>query len=195
MDDMNHRRTTRMLDVETKALEAHHDHKAELRLWLRLLALTNLVEGEIRRRLRAHFEVTLPRFDLMAQLQRAPGGMTLSEVSRRMMVSNGNVTGLVDTLMASGHLERQTAPHDRRAQVIRLTLRGRREFARMAAEHEEWVATFFADLKPREVQDLIALLGKAKISLLKETSLLKEASPLKAAPSREKTSVRKEMRR
>ena len=80
----------------------------ELRLWLRLLTCTNLIEGEVRRRLRERFDVTLPRFDLMAQLDKAPDGMTLSDLSRRMMVSNGNLTGLVERLVASGHLDRRT---------------------------------------------------------------------------------------
>src|SRR5207247_3944 len=125
------------------AADTAADHKAELRLWLKLLGLTNLIEGEIRRRLRERFDVTLPRFDLMAQLERAPAGLSLTEASRRMMVSNGNITGLVETLLASGHLRRTTMPHDRRSQVITLTSRGRREFGRMAAEHAEWVAAFF----------------------------------------------------
>ncbi len=158
------------LDAESKAREAHHDHKAELRLWLRLLALTNLIESGIRRRLRERFDVTLPRFDLMAQLERAEGGMTLSEISRRMMVSNGNVTGLVETLVASGHLERRTAPRDRRSQVISLTTLGRTGFARMAAEHEDWVAGFFADLTERETDMLMTLLDKAKRSVRRETA-------------------------
>jgi DNA-binding MarR family transcriptional regulator len=94
------------LDHETKAAETPHDHREELRLWLRLLTCTTLVEGEVRRRLRDRFGVTLPRFDLMAQLDKAPDGMTLSDVSKRMMVSNGNLTGLVERLVESGHLDR-----------------------------------------------------------------------------------------
>ncbi|MDJ1157504.1 MarR family transcriptional regulator [Chelatococcus sp. SYSU_G07232] len=153
------------LDAETMAHEAENGHKAELRLWLRLLTLSNLIEAEIRRRLRERFDVTLPRFDLMAQLERAEEGMTLSEVSRRMMVSNGNVTGLVETLVASGHLERHQSPKDRRSQVIRLTALGRRDFARMAAEHQEWIASFFADLDEGEIERLMTLLGRAKASV------------------------------
>src|ERR1700738_5660109 len=80
-----------ILDSETKAVELPEDHGNELRLWLRLLTCTTLIEGEVRRRLRQEFDVTLPRFDLMAQLDKAPGGMTLGELSRRVMVSNGNV--------------------------------------------------------------------------------------------------------
>lgn len=153
------------LDAETKALEAPHDHKEELRLWLRLLTCTTLIETEIRRRLRERFEVTLPRFDLMAQLEKAPGGMTLGEVSRRMMVSNGNVTGLVERLVESGHIDRRALPEDKRVQVISLTPEGRAEFARMAAEHEGWVAEMFEGVSPPKLQQLLKLLGELKTSV------------------------------
>src|SRR6187455_3660294 len=108
------------LDSETKAVELPEDHGNEIRLWLRLLTCTTLIEGEVRRRLRERFDVTLPRFDLMAQLDKAPDGMTLSDLSKRMMVSNGNLTGLVDRLVASGHIDRRVSQADRRAQVISL---------------------------------------------------------------------------
>ena len=103
-----------ILDSETKAVELPEDHGNELRLWLRLLTCTTLIEGEVRGRLRERFDVTLPRFDLMAQLDKVPEGMTLSDVSKRMMVSNGNVTGLVERLVESGHLDRRTSDADRR---------------------------------------------------------------------------------
>jgi DNA-binding MarR family transcriptional regulator len=152
------------LDAETKASETPEDHRAELRLWLRLLTCTTLIEGGIRRRLRERFDVTLPRFDLMAQLDRAPAGMTLSDLSKRMMVSNGNLTGLVERLAASGHLDRRTSDRDRRAQVIRLTDLGRAEFRAMAATHEGWIAEIFADLTKKEQDDLMRLLAKTKMS-------------------------------
>ena len=97
------------LDAETKAVEMPDDHRDELRLWLRLLTCSTLIEGEVRRRLRERFDVTLPRFDLMAQLDKAPDGMMLSDLSKRMMVSNGNLTGLVDRLVASGHIDRRAS--------------------------------------------------------------------------------------
>jgi DNA-binding MarR family transcriptional regulator len=153
-----------ILDSETKATEHSEDHGDELRLWLRLLTCTNLIEGEVRRRLRERFDVTLPRFDLMAQLDKAPDGMTLSDISKRMMVSNGNVTGLVERLVESGHLDRRTSETDRRVQVIRLTRTGRAEFRKMAAEHELWIASIFAELSAKDVQDLMRLLGKTKVS-------------------------------
>ncbi len=155
------------LDYEAKAMEAPAEHAAELRLWLRLLTCSTMIEGEIRRRLRERFNVTLPRFDLMAQLVRAPEGMTLSDLSRRMMVSNGNLTGLVERLVESGHLDRRQAEHDRRAQVISLTELGRADFRTMAAEHEDWVAGFFAGLDAGEIDTLMRLLAKAKASTRK----------------------------
>jgi DNA-binding MarR family transcriptional regulator len=152
------------LDHEAKALEAPAEHAAELRLWLRLLTLSTMIEGEVRRRLRERFDVTLPRFDLMAQLLRAPDGMTLSDVSKRMMVSNGNVTGLVERLVESGHVDRRVSETDRRAQVISLTEAGRAEFRAMAAEHEQWIADMLSGLDEDEIETLMRLLGKVKAS-------------------------------
>jgi DNA-binding MarR family transcriptional regulator len=154
------------LDAETKALESPAQHHAELRLWLRLLTCSNLIETQIRTRLRERFDVTLPRFDLMAQLDRAPEGMALSQVSRRMMVSNGNVTHVVEKLVASGDIERRTSDNDRRVQVISLTAKGRIEFRTMAAEHESWVASLFAGLSVQDIRDLMRLLALAKTSVL-----------------------------
>jgi DNA-binding MarR family transcriptional regulator len=152
------------LDAETKVAERPGDHESELRLWLRLLTCTTLIEGEIRRRLRQDFDVTLPRFDLMAQLDKSPGGMTLGELSQRMMVSNGNVTGLSERLVALGLLDRRQSPSDRRAQLVSLTAEGRRAFRTMARAHEGWIAAFFANLGPADVEALMRLLARTKSS-------------------------------
>ena len=155
------------LDAETKVAERPADHEAELRLWLRLLTCTTLIEGEVRRRLREAFDVTLPRFDLMAQLDKAPNGMTLGELSKRMMVSNGNVTGLAERLVEQGLLDRRASPNDRRAQIVSLTAEGRRVFRTMARTHEDWIAQLFAGLDAAEIEQLMALLAKAKASARK----------------------------
>ena len=152
------------LDAETNAIAMPEHHADELRLWLRLLTCSTLIEGEVRRRLRERFDVTLPRFDLMAQLDKAPDGMTLSDLSKRMMVSNGNLTGLVDRLVASGHIVRTVSPTDRRATVISLTDSGRTEFRAMAAEQQLLIADLFGDLTARDRDDLMRLLGKTKLS-------------------------------
>ena len=122
------------LDAETKVAERPHDHRDELRLWLRLFTRKEVIETEVRRRLRDSFEVTLPRFDLLAQLDRAPKGMTLGELSQRMMVSNGNVTGLVDRLVEQGLINRRPSPKDRRAQIVSLTAGGEEVLPRHGAE-------------------------------------------------------------
>lgn len=152
------------LDAETKVAERPNDHKDELRLWLRLFSCKMLIETEIRRRLRENFDITLPRFDLMAQLDKAPAAMKLGELSQRLMVSNGNITGLVDRLVAQGLLDRQPAPNDRRAQLVKLTVEGRRSFRAMATSHEAWIAEIFADLSTGDRGALMRLLGKAKAS-------------------------------
>ena len=155
------------LDAETKVAESPDHHKDELRLWLRLLATTTLIEREVRGRLRDRFSVTLPRFDLMAQLDRAPQGMTLGELSRRMMVTNGNVTGLAERLVAEGILSRRTVESDRRTHLVQLTEEGRRQFRKMARVHERWIADLFADLTKEDTDQLMELLGKAKQSARK----------------------------
>ena len=152
------------LDAETKVAERPHDHKDELRLWLRLFACKTLIEGQVRRRLRESFDVTLPRFDLMAQLDRAPGGMTLGELSQRMMVSNGNVTGLVDRLVEQGLIHRRPSPKDRRAQLVSLTAEGRKFFRAMARANADWIGEMFGELSGNEIESLMRLLAKTKAS-------------------------------
>ena len=153
------------IDAETALAGAPPGHKDELRLWLRLLTCATLIEGEIRTRLRREFDTTLPRFDLLAALDRVPAGLTLGEVSRRMMVSNGNVTGLATRLEAEGLIERRARPGDRRVQTLRLTARGKREFARQSAAHEGWVAELLAGIEPAGRAALFRLLGEAKASV------------------------------
>ena len=155
------------LDAETKVAERPHDHKDELRLWLRLFTCKEMIESEVRRRLRDGFDVTLPRFDLMAQLYRAPKAMTLGELSQRMMVSNGNVTGLVDRLVQQGLVNRRPSSKDRRAQLVSLTAQGRRFFAAIARSNGDWIGEMFAGLSGDDIEMLMRLLGKTKASARK----------------------------
>jgi len=160
-------RSTEPLDQETRVAEEPADHKDDLRLWLRLLACATLIEDEIRRRLRERFAVTLPRFDLLAQLEKAPVGLTLGELSQRLMVSNGNVTGLVDALVGEGIIARNAAPADRRYAFVTMTRKGRTLFAEMARAHGDWIAEIFADLTAAERLALMRLLEKTKRSTRK----------------------------
>jgi DNA-binding MarR family transcriptional regulator len=150
-------------DHETRLDDA--DHHDALRLWLRLLTCTTMIERGIRRRLRDRFGMALARFDLLAQLDRAPSGLRMGELSRRLMVTGGNVTGLVAQLVAEGLVERSAAPGDRRACVARLTARGRDAFRDMAAEHERWIVELMSGVAAGDRARLHALLGALKSSV------------------------------
>jgi len=147
------------MDMEARA---HSEHPEALRLWLRLLTCTQIVEKRVRTRLRERFDTTLPRFDLMAQLERAPEGLKMNELSRRMMVTGGNVTGITDQLAAEGLVDRVDVQGDRRAYRVRLTARGRKLFNEMARQHESWIVDAFASLSDKEIAVLHKLLGKVK---------------------------------
>jgi DNA-binding MarR family transcriptional regulator len=153
------------LDAETKVEEAPGAHGGDLRLWLRLFTCATLVENEVRRRLRQEFDFTLPRFDLLAQLERAEDGMVLGEISKRMMVSPGNLTDMVERMVEAGYVSRTPLASDRRVQIVALTVWGRGEFRRIADRHSEWIGKLFAGLPPAEGAALTAELGKLKQSI------------------------------
>jgi DNA-binding MarR family transcriptional regulator len=140
-----------------------------LRTWLRLLTCANLIEGRIQTLLRERFATTLPRFDLLAQLDDAASdsvqGLTMSELSRRLMVTNGNVTGLVSRLAREKLVTRTITPRDRRTQMVRLTQTGKRVLDTMTPDHLAWVQAMFTGLTPDERTQLYTLLGKLKTSV------------------------------
>lgn len=146
-------------DHETRATEDHHQ---SLRLWLRLLSCTNLIEARVRSRLRLAFNITLPRFDLMSQLERNPDGLKMGELAKRMMVTGGNVTGITDQLVDEGLVVREDNPRDRRAYFVKLTAKGRAVFDEMARAHEHWILDLFEGLNESEKQQLYALLARLK---------------------------------
>lgn len=143
----------------------HRDDKLELRLWLRLLTCSSLIERNVRSALREKFDTTLPRFDLLAQLDRAPDGLAMGDLSARMMVSNGNITGLTDRLVEEGLVKRTQSARDRRSSHVSLTPAGKRAFDAMTPEHEVWIDTMMAGMSRQEMQQLFLLLGKLKASV------------------------------
>jgi DNA-binding MarR family transcriptional regulator len=147
------------VDAETRI---HDDHHLSLRLWLRLLSCTNQIENRIRHNLQSRFETTLPRFDLMAQLERTPDGLKMSELSQRMMVTGGNVTGITDGLEKEGLVIREVDAADRRVFRVKLTVEGERQFRRLAAEHEQWIIDLFGPLGTKQKKELADLLGELK---------------------------------
>ena len=158
---------TTLVDLETRLAEDHHQ---AIKLWLRLLACTNLITGEIRSRLREEFDTTLPRFDLLAQLERHPEGLKMGELSKRMMVTGGNVTGITDQLEREGLVARVVDPGDRRSFMVKLTAKGHQSFQEMAKVHERWVIDFFSGLSNNEKDSLYKLLTKLKTHVNQEVS-------------------------
>jgi len=150
---------------------AHADQHASLRLWLRLLSCTTRVEDKIRQKLRESFDITLPRFDLMAQLERHPDGLSMGELSRRMMVTGGNITTIVDQLEKEKLVLREVGANDRRSFTVKLTQAGKDAFTNMAIAHEAWVADMFEGLSVDQQSQLYTLLGAMKKNLQKQEEM------------------------
>ena len=147
-----------MVSAPLSALRPQPDSKARLRLWIRLLRASRLIEGVTRERLKTQFGATLPRFDVMAALYRKPDGMLMSEISRFLMVSNGNITGIVDRLVADGLVARSQRNGDRRTSFVSLTRKGHTAFAQMAAVHESWIDELLGGVTARDAEQLSAKL-------------------------------------
>jgi DNA-binding MarR family transcriptional regulator len=150
--------------IGREARSAADDHSA-VKLWLRLLSCSTQIERIIRTRLRERFETTLPRFDYLAQLERHPDGLRMNTLSRYLMVTGGNVTGLTDQLVGEGLVERTHDPEDRRALLVKLTPAGRKQFLRMAREHEAWLAAMFDGFEASHKDALYESLGRLRVHL------------------------------
>ena len=154
------------VDLDTGLTDETHE---SLRLWLRLLTCSHLIENHVRKSLAARFKTTLPRFDLMAQLERFPKGLQMGELSRRMLVTGGNVTGIVDQLERAGLIVRTEDQADRRAYLVKFTKDGRRLFGQMAIEHESWIVNLFSGIPKREQRALIESLAHLRAQLTRKT--------------------------
>ncbi len=150
------------LDHETRLQEDDHH---SVKLWLRLLTCSSMIETALRTALRESFDTTLPRFDLLAQLERAPDGLTMGQLSQRMMVSGGNVSGIASQLVKEGLIDRNPVPDNRRTFIAKLTPKGRKQFRKMAEQHEQWVISMLGQLESDEVEQLMGLLERVKQGL------------------------------
>ena len=150
-------------DHETRLVESDHH---SLKLWLRLLTCSSLIEKKLRDELRLSFDMTLPRFDFLSQLERAPDGLTMGELSKRMMVSGGNISGIAAQLVDEGLIDRSQVPNNRRTFIVTLTQKGRDEFETIAKTHERWVIEILGQLDQDDVKQLMNLLLKVKNTVL-----------------------------
>ncbi len=149
----------RALDPETRLDGDDHE---TLRLWLRLFTCTKLIERDVDGVLKREFKSSLPRFDLLAQLHRVPGGLRMGELSARTLTTGGNITWLVAALERDGYVLRRSSSRDRRAVLVRLTAAGRRHFTAMARAHERLIAQRLGGLTSAERCLLHTLLGTVK---------------------------------
>jgi len=147
-----------MVSAPLSVIDGRSGDKERLRLWIRMLRTTRIVEGELRERLKRDFDSTLPRFDVMSALYREPEGMLMTDLSRFLLVSNGNVTGIVERLVAEGYVARTKREGDKRTSVVRLTPAGVEAFEKMAAAHEGWIAELLAGIGTAEVHRLSEML-------------------------------------
>jgi len=157
------------------AADATPDHKLTLRLWLRLLGCSTLVEKAVRARLAAEFDTTLPRFDVLAALERTPKGLQLGELSRALLVSNGNVTGVIARLVAEGLVDRRVDEADGRVVRVSLTRAGREAFLEMAGAHEAWIEGMLEGLAHADQTELLTLLTRLQRVLMKRGTGEKQA--------------------
>jgi DNA-binding MarR family transcriptional regulator len=174
-DDASHTLLSEAQELGVEARAGSDDH-AVLKLWLRMLATTTHIEAEIRRRLRERFDISLARFDYMAQLYRYKDGLKMRALSRYLMVTGGNVTALTDDLERDGLVVREGSPEDRRAWILRLTAKGRRSFEAMASEHEQWILELFGGLDAKTVQQLYGQLGALRVQLVRNDQSAEEKS-------------------
>jgi DNA-binding MarR family transcriptional regulator len=165
-NDPSHAVLSNAEELGHEARAGHEDH-AVLKLWLRMLASTTQIESEIRKRLRERFGITLARFDYMAQLYRYREGLKMRVLSRYLMVTGGNVTGLTDELEREGVVSRTPSPDDRRAWIVSLTAKGRRTFETMAKEHEQWILEMFSGLDMKTVRQLHSQLGQLRVQMMR----------------------------
>jgi len=165
-NDVSHHLLSEAQELGHEARAGKGDH-AMLKLWLRMLACTTQIETEIRTRLRERFGISLARFDYMAQLFRYKDGLKMRALSRYLMVTGGNVTGLTDELERDGMVVREASPDDRRAWIVSLTPQGREAFAAMADEHEQWVLELLAGLDAAAVEQLYKHLGALRVHLVR----------------------------
>lgn len=177
-----HRKNFRLVQAlgeEHIGLEARAqvDDHLDTKIWLRLLSCSTQIEQQIRHLLRTRFDTTLPRFDYLAQLDRHPDGLRMNVLSRYLMVTGGNVTGLTDQLVKEALVQRIDDPQDRRSWRVSLTDKGRSEFARMAAEHERWLADLFQGLPASTKDALYEHLGQLRVHLVQRQAELDATGP------------------
>ncbi len=151
-------------ETTLSSFNSEENQTDDIHLWLRMLDCCTQIENELRSRIRSEFKTTLPRFDLMSKLAHEPNGLKMSELSRLMMVTNGNITGITDQLEKDGLVVRIKNRADRRSSIIRLTKKGITYQKKLEQAHANWVSSLLKDFTPKSRTTLFKLLGDLKQS-------------------------------
>lgn len=137
----------------------------DLRVWLRLLTCSTIMEKRVRARFAKQFSTTMPRFDILATLERHRDGVPMGELSRALLVTNGNITGTVKQLVKDGLVSISPAPNDRRSSIVTLTGAGLERVDAIAFAHHDWIKSMLAGLSTEDKTTLFGILAKLKTSL------------------------------
>lgn len=110
--------------------------KAETRFWLQILNVHHLIYNDLNARLINESGLSIAKFDVLAQLYRFPEGISMGALSKKLKVTNGNVSGLVTRLEADGYVRRSVEPNDRRSFRASITPVGKAVFEKAMAKHQ-----------------------------------------------------------
>lgn len=153
------------LQIVEQKLQHIPREKEGLRLWLRIVSLTQMVELQIRALLREKFDSTLPRFELLSALDRVPDGLTMGELSQWLMVTKGNVTGIAERLSEDGFIKRHPTPTDRRSFCVTLTPKGKKLYKEMEAAYEDLLDKMFSEVSLDDSDMFTGVLAKVRDSI------------------------------
>jgi DNA-binding MarR family transcriptional regulator len=150
------------LQIVEQKLQHIPREKEGLRLWLRIVSCSQMVEQEVRSMLRDKYESTLPRFELLSALDRVPDGLSMGELSGWLMVTKGNVTGIAERLSEDGFIKRNPTPTDRRSFCVTLTPKGKKIYKEMEEDYESLLDKLFTDVSLDDSDTFTGVLAKVK---------------------------------
>ncbi|GKQ49696.1 MarR family winged helix-turn-helix transcriptional regulator [Bradyrhizobium sp. Ce-3] len=130
----------------------------ETRLWLQLLSLHGELFASLNSMLSSEFGLSLAKFDVLAQLDRYRDGLALGQLSQNLKVSGGNVSGLVQRLLADDLISKQMSSEDRRSFIVRLTPKGEALFRKAADVHKRQLSERLENIPAQELETALSVL-------------------------------------
>lgn len=132
--------------------------KIETRIWLSVLSIESNIFSKLNGALSAQFGISVAKFEFLAQIERYPDGISLSQISANLKVTSGNVSGLVRRLLADGLITKTMSLEDRRSFIAKFTPEGKELFDKANILHAETLAHCFAEVPLSELEAALATL-------------------------------------